>query len=283
VAVDLGDLAADLHAETEALDALLLPLDAAGWATPTPAPGWSVHDQISHLAYFDDATRLAVRDDEWFATERDHALLDVDAYTNEIAAWFRDLPDAELFAWFHRARDEMLAMFLSLEPSQRVPWFGPDMSAPAALTARIMETWAHGQDVADALRATRVPTRALRQVAHICVRALPNSFRTQRLPVPEAPVRVVLTGPDGDEWVWGDALNAADSVAGSAEEFCLVATQRRHVADTSLAITGPVAEQWMAIAQAFAGPAGAGRRPGQFGPGQFGPGQFGPGQFGTGS
>ena len=271
MAVDLGDLAADLHAETAALDGLLLPLDAAGWAMPTPAPGWSVHDQVSHLAYFDDATRLAVRDDEWFATEREHALLDVDAYTNEIAVWFRDLPDAELFAWFHRAREEMLAMFLAMEPSQRVPWFGPDMSAPAALTARIMETWAHGQDVADALGVTRMPTRALRQVAHICVRALPNSFRTRRLPVPDAPVRVVLTGPDGDEWVWGDE-GATESVTGAAEDFCLVATQRRHVADTRLEIRGAVAEQWMAIAQAFAGPAGAGRRPRQFGPSQFGSG-----------
>jgi uncharacterized protein (TIGR03084 family) len=264
VAVDLGELAADLHAETAALDALLLPLDAAGWATPTPAPGWTVHDQISHLAYFDDATRLAVRDEEWFATESEHALVDVDAYTNEIAARFRHLADAELFAWFHRARDEMLAMFLELEPSQRVPWFGPAMSAPAALTARIMETWAHGQDIVDALGVTRVPTRALRQVAHICVRALPNSFRTHRLPVPEVAVHVALTGPDGDEWVWGEA-GAAESVTGVAEEFCLVATQRRHVADTNLEVRGAVAEQWMAIAQAFAGPAGEGRRPGQFG------------------
>ena len=267
MAVDIAALAADLHAETTALDALLLPLDAAGWATPTPAPGWSVHDQISHLAYFDDATRLAVCDDEWFSTEREHALLDVDAYTNEIAAWFRDLPPSELFAWFHRARDEMVAMFLTMDPAERVPWFGPSMSAPAALTARIMETWAHGQDVADALGATRAPTPALRQVAHICVRALPNSFRTHRLPVPEGAgraVRVVLTGPDGDEWVWGET-DAPDRVTGDAVEFCMVATQRRHVADTSLLVVGPVAEQWMTIAQAFAGPAGAGRSPGQFG------------------
>jgi len=262
VAIDLAALAADLHAETAALDALLLPLDAEGWATPTPAPGWSVHDQISHLAYFDDATRFAVRDFEWFANEREHALLDVDAYTNEIATWFRDLPPSDLFAWFHRARDEMVAMFLTLDPSERVPWFGPDMSAPAALTARTMETWAHGQDVADALGAVRAPTPALRQVAHICVRALPNSFRTHGLPVPETAVQVVLTGPDGDEWVWG---TGADSVTGDAVEFCLVATQRRHVDDTSLEIVGPVAAQWMQIAQAFAGPAGAGRRAGQFG------------------
>lgn len=261
--VDLRDLATDLHAETAALDALLLPLDDAGWATPTPAPGWSVHDQVSHLAYFDDATRLAVQDPEWFESECEHALLDVDAYTNEIAARFRTMPPAELFAWFHAARDQMLGMFLAMEPSARVPWFGPSMSAPAALTARIMETWAHGQDVADALGVRHAPTRGLRQVAHICVRALPNSFRTHRLPVPETPVRVVLVGPDGDEWVWGEA-DASESVTGSAEEFCLVATQRRHVADTSLVIVGDTAAQWMTLAQAFAGPPGEGRQPGQF-------------------
>jgi uncharacterized protein (TIGR03084 family) len=263
MAVDLGELAADLHAETAALDALLLPLDDAGWTTPTPAPGWSVHDQVSHLAYFDDATRRAVQDPEWFAGERDHAVVDVDAYTNEIAERFRALPHPELFAWFHHARDEMLAMFLTIEPKARVPWFGPDMSAPAALTARIMETWAHGQDVADALGVPRPPTRALQQVAHICVRALPNSFRTHRLAVPDVAVRVALTGPDGDEWVWGEP-DAPERVTGNAEEFCLVATQRRHVADTSLVIVGPVATQWMELAQAFAGPPGVGRRAGQF-------------------
>lgn len=262
--VDLADLAADLHAETAALDALLLPLDDAAWCTPTPAPGWDVHDQVSHLAYFDDATRLAVRDPEWFAAERAHALVDVDAYTHEIAARFRTMPHAELFAWFHRARDELLAMFLALEPAQRVPWFGPDMSAPAALTARIMETWAHGQDVADALGVPHPPTRGLRQVAHLGVRARPNSFRTHRLPVPDDAVRVALTGPDGDEWVWGDD-HADQSVTGPALDFCLVTTQRRHLTDTALEVVGPVAEQWMAIAQAFAGPPGAGRRPGQFG------------------
>jgi uncharacterized protein (TIGR03084 family) len=274
VAADLVELAADLHAETAALDALLLPLDDAGWTTATPAPGWSVHDQISHLAYFDDATRRAVRDPAWFAGEREHAIVDVDAYTNEIAERFRAMPHTELFAWFHCARDEMLTMFLGMEPKARVPWFGPDMSAPAALTARIMETWAHGQDVADALGVRRPPTRGLRQVAHICVRALPNSFRTHRLPVPDVAVRIVLTGPDGDQWVWDDddhadgasADSASNSVRGIAEEFCLVATQRRHVADTSLEIVGPVATQWMELAQAFAGPPGRGRQPGQFGP-----------------
>jgi uncharacterized protein (TIGR03084 family) len=101
-------------------------------------------------------------------------------------------------------------------------------------------------------------------VARIGVLAFPNSFRTRGLAVPEASVHVDLAAPDGTErWTWGDP-SAHDAVRGDAEAFCLVVTQRRHVDDTTLEVRGPVAAQWMAIAQAFAGPAGAGRLPGQF-------------------
>jgi uncharacterized protein (TIGR03084 family) len=75
-------------------------------------------------------------------------------------------------------------------------------------------------------------------------------------------VHVALTAPDGTWWTWGD--DAADAVRGDALDFCLVVTQRRHLDDTDLSVTGPVARQWIAIAQAFAGPAGAGRAAGQF-------------------
>ena len=137
------------------------------------------------------------------------------------------------------------------------------MSVAAALTARIMETWAHGQDVADALGATRTPTNALRQVAHIGVRALANSFRIRGLEVPETPVYVALRAPGGSEWTWDDPA-LPDRVEGDAIDFCLVVTQRRHLADTSLHVDGPVATAWMPIAQAFAGAVGAGRAAGQF-------------------
>jgi uncharacterized protein (TIGR03084 family) len=263
VPVDLTELTDDLRLETAALDAVLAPLADAQWRTTTPAPGWNVHDQVSHLAYFDGATLLSAQDPAAFALERVHASDDVDAYTAEVAARYRALPHAELLAWFRDTRAELIDRFVTLDPARRIPWYGPDLSVAAALTARIMETWAHGQDVVDALGATRPPTRALRQVAHICVRALPNSFRTHRLPTPETAVRVTLTGPDGDEWTWGDP-DAAESVTGTAEEFCLVATRRRHVDDTALLVVGPVATQWMQLAQAYAGPPGAGRRPGQF-------------------
>jgi uncharacterized protein (TIGR03084 family) len=126
-----------------------------------------------------------------------------------------------------------------------------------------METWAHGQDIADAVAQQRQPTRALRQVAHLSVRAFPNSFRARGRDVPDTEVRVELVAPDGEVWTWGPE-GADNLVSGPALDFCLVATQRRHPDDTDIVATGPVAAEWITIAQAFAGPPGAGRQPGQF-------------------
>jgi uncharacterized protein (TIGR03084 family) len=156
----------------------------------------------------------------------------------------------------------MLAAFSTLEPKQRVPWFGPAMSAASFVTARLMETWAHGQDVVDALAVERRPTERLRHVAHIAVRARRNSYAARGLEEPPEQVRVELTSPSGERWTWNEG--ARERVAGPALDFCLVVTQRRHVADTDLLLDGPRAEEWMSIAQAFAGPPGAGRKPGQF-------------------
>ena len=259
---DLGHLCDALAAEAAVLDAVVAPLDDGGWTTPTPAPGWTIHDQISHLAHFDDMCVLAATDPAAFRAGREHALADVDGFTAEIAAQHHALAHAELLAWWRRARAGVDATFRSIDPSLRVPWYGPDMSTAAAVTSRIMETWAHGQDVADARGVVRPDTVGLREVAHLGVRALPNSFITQGLPVPSEPVRVELTGPDGAVWTWGDP-DAADVVRGSARGFCLVTTQRRHPADTDVVATGPVATRWLTIAQAFAGPPGTGRRPGQ--------------------
>ena len=258
--VDVNDLAEDLAAETDELMILLAPLDAAGWATATPAPGWRVQEQIAHLAYFDEAAALAASDADAFQAELVAALEDPDGITERISRRAREMTHEEVLEWFVSARATMVATFLELDPSTRVPWYGPPMSLASSLTARIMETWAHGQDVADAVGATREPTRALRQVAHIGVRTFANSFTARGLEVPDVPVFVELVSPSGEMWTWGDP-DAADRVVGDAWDFALVVTQRRHLDDTDLEITGPIATQWMAIAQAFAGPPGVGRAP----------------------
>jgi uncharacterized protein (TIGR03084 family) len=259
---DLGALVEDLTAETQDLRAIIDPLPDASWQLPTPAPGWSIADQVSHLAYFDEAAVTSATDPDAFAADLARITADGGG-ADAIAARYRQLSPAQLRDWFGRTRTELLSVFAGLDPAARVPWFGPPMSVASALTARLMETWAHGQDIADTVGAHRQPTHRLRHVAHIGVGARAFSYVAHGLPVPADPVRVELTGPAGELWTWGPA-DAADRVTGPALDFCLLVTQRRHRADTAVTARGPVAEQWLSIAQAFAGPPGAGRNPGQF-------------------
>jgi uncharacterized protein (TIGR03084 family) len=135
------------------------------------------------------------------------------------------------------------------------------MGAMSFVSARLMETWAHGQDVADALGVTRAPTGRLRHIAHLGVRSRPFSYLVRGLSAPTDPVGVSLIGPSGETWMWDTEVAPVDHVHGPALDFCLVVTQRRHVADTDLEVQGPAAREWLAIAQAFAGPPGAGRPP----------------------
>ena len=260
MAVSMADLVADLQRETAVLEHILDGLDDGDWLRPTPAPGWTVADQMSHLAHADESAVLAATDRDAFEVKRAGRGDDVDAFTARVVAEHRHVTPPELRAWFDDARSTLMEVYGALDPSARVPWFGPEMSAAAQMTARIMETWAHGHDIADGVGVEWTVTPAVRQVAHICVRAIPNSFRARGRDVPEEPVRVELVGVDGERWEWGPP-DAANRVTGDAVELCLVATQRRHRADTSLVAVGPVAEQWLTIAQAFAGPPGAGREP----------------------
>ena len=263
--VVLRELLDALAEETAALDAALDQLYDDAWVSTTPADGWTIVDQIAHLAFFDTAVTTAVTDPDRFRAETDALRARDRDVVDAIANAHRGRSGPDVNDWFHAARATMVAAFEAADPSMRVPWYGPAMSLPSAVTARIMETWAHGQDVFDALGLRHPATSALRHVAHIGVRALPNSYIAHGLEVPVEPVRVQLATADGEIWTWGPD-DASDRVEGRAEEFCLVLTQRRHVADTRLRTTGSVAPRWLSIAQAFAGPPGAGRRPGQFAP-----------------
>ncbi len=260
--VDMRELAEDLAAETVVLRAMVADLDESGWRKPTPAPRWSIADQISHLAFFDDAAIQSATDPEGFAAEMVRAVTVGELTPDDVAERYRSQTGAELLAWVDASRHRLIKVFTGLDPALRLPWFGLPMSAASSLTARIMETWAHGQDVADALGQMREPTARLRHVAHIGVRALPFSFAANGLEVPAEPVRVELTAPDGSTWIWGSE-NAVNRVTGPALDFCLIVTQRRHRADTAIRAKGQVAERWLSIAQAFAGPPGTGRQPGQ--------------------
>lgn len=247
----------DLAAEQDDLDRLVAPLDESAWRRSTPAVGWDIADQISHLLYFDQRAAQALTDPDGFL-EKAAALLATGGTTEVSVKAGRAMPGADLLNQWRSARAHLVEVAVKADPKTRVPWYGPAMSARSCVTARLMETWAHGVDVSDSLGAAPSATDRLRHVAHIGVQARPFSYMLHGLEVPADPVYVDLDGPGGEVWTWGEP--GPDRVAGPALDFCLVVTQRRHIADTELSVTGD-AVQWMSIAQAFAGGPGPGRQP----------------------
>jgi uncharacterized protein (TIGR03084 family) len=254
-------ICADLRDELEALDAIVSPLNEAAWNTLTPAAGWLVRDQIIHLGGTDRTAAVAAAEPERFQTE--FLQVDRSERLQHILAETASLDGAGVLMWWRSGYRSLLDLFLQLDVRARIPWFGPPMSAISFATARLMETWAHGQDVVDALAIDRPATERLRHVAHIGVLARPFSYHVNQMTMPGETIRVELVNPAGTLWHWGDT-DAANRVYGDALDFCLAVTQRRHLADTELRIAGAAAAVWMAFAQTFAGPAGSGRQPGQF-------------------
>jgi uncharacterized protein (TIGR03084 family) len=254
----LDDLCQDLGAETAALLDLIRPLTETQWRTDTPADGWTIADTVGHLAYFDESAALSACDPDGFNAQAAVLMERGMDFPDRLVLEFRALTGRQVMAWFERVRAELIDRSATLSTSTRVPWYGPSMSLASLLTSRIMETWAHGQDVADALGVKTEPTARLRHVAHIGVGARPFSYSIRGLATPTTPLRVELYAPDGGLWVWGPE-DAADQVVGDAFEFCRVVTQRQHLADTSLQVVGADANGWMQIAQAFAGAPGSGR------------------------
>ena len=260
--VDIDALCTDLYDEHAAVDELVVRLEDTTWDVMTPADPRTIRDQISHLAFFDEQATLALLEPDRFNANLATIAEDAQKFMDAPLEFGRALPPNEVLSWWRGARTQMLRAFWEVDPSGRVPWFGPPMSLASFISARLMETWAHGQDVADALEVEREATDRLKHVCHLGVRARPNSYSAHGREFPGGDVRVELKSPSGSVWSWGE--DEINSVRGNALDFCLVVTQRRHLDDTDLEMEGPLAEEWLSIAQAFAGPPGAGRTPGQF-------------------
>jgi uncharacterized protein (TIGR03084 family) len=256
----LTGLLADLAAEGRELDDLVAPLPTAGWTTPTPAAGWTIAHQIAHLTWTDEVALRAATDPEGFRTDVVAGAPDVTAVVDAAAAAGAATAPPELLARWRTSRAALTSALSALPPGTALPWFGPDMSAPSMATARLMETWAHGVDVRDALDRLIPATARLRAVAHLGVRTRGFAFRQHSLTPPAAEIRVELTAPDGEVWTWGPP-EAPQQVTGPALDFCLRVTQRRHRDDLALQAVGADAQRWLDLAQAFAGPPGAGRPP----------------------
>ncbi len=251
-------LVADLRAESDALDALVGGLPAQQWATPTPAAGWTIAHQVGHLLWTDRVALLSITDESAFVDLVASAQPRIATFVDDAAAEFAAMPPDHLLTDWRRTRGQLHDALLAVPDGRKLMWFGPPMSAPSMATARLMETWAHGLDVADALGVAVEPSLRLKPIAHLGVRTRDFAFTVHGLTPPAEPFRVELSAPDGTLWVWGPQ-DAAQTVTGSALDFCALVTQRRPRAELDVVAHGPDAQTWLTIAQAFAGPPGAGR------------------------
>ena len=255
--IDYQGLVDDLAGEHRDLEKVVVTLGPDDWERDSHAPGWKVRDQLAHLAFIDDIAALGLRDVAAFRA----ALADQDGL--KYMERSRKLSHDELLQWWREASSGLIRDARPVDPRARLAWYGPDMSAASYITARLMETWSHGLDIVDVVPAERPDTDRIRHVAMIGVRTRSFSYVNRGLEPDESPVFVDLTLPSGAHWTHG-AQDAPARISGPATDFCRVVTQRRHPADTRLVVEGAAAQRWMEVAQAFAGPPGQGRKPGQF-------------------
>lgn len=246
--------AADFVDESESLAAVLSGLAPNDWGRSTQFKGWTIDDILVHLHFWNRAADLALTDPDGFATKLNEIPepgIGPGLRAYEQADIVERGPDL-LAAWRVLYRD-MGERWAVLDPKRRVKWAGPDMSVRSSMTARQMETWAHGQAIFDLLGIKRVEHDRIRNVVVLGVNAFGWSFKVHGRDVPETMPFLNLTAPSGAVWTFGDA-GLQDRISGSAVEFAQVVTQTRNVADTHLVVEGPVARSWMAEAQCFAGP-----------------------------
>jgi uncharacterized protein (TIGR03084 family) len=259
----VDEVLADLGAEGDDLDDLVAGLDEDQWRIVTPAPGWTIAHQIGHLADTDEIAILAATNPAAFEARKAELTADFDAVVQARAAGYAAERPEDLLARWRKARARQLAALAAVPAGEKVPWMATPVAPATLATTRMMELFGHGQDILDALGIRRRPTDRIIHVAWLGVRTRDFTFTARGLTPPAEEFRVELAAPDGQQWTWGPAT-AAQAVSGPAMDFCLLVTQRRHRDDLAITARGADADRWLSIAQAYVGPPGAGREPGQF-------------------
>lgn len=260
---DPTDVYADLKTEGEVLDEIVAGLDDAQWNLPTPAPGWTIKHQVAHLSSTARIAGISASDPELFARVTAGADKDFDAAVQALLTPYLDLSTSELLARWRSERETATKALSALPPAQMVPWVARQIPASALAAAGLMELFAHGQDIVDTVGATREHTDRIGHLTWFGARNRDFGYLVRGLTPPEAEFRFELTAPSGKVWAFGPA-DAENRITGPAVDFCMLVTRRRHHSDLAIQATGPEAEKWLDIAQAYRGSPGAGRRPGQF-------------------
>jgi uncharacterized protein (TIGR03084 family) len=246
----------DFRDESEALYQLLKPLKDEDFERPTQFKGWTLNNILGHLHMWNWTADLSLKSREEFGKFLKRAFegfskgRPISEFEGE---WLGGVKNHALLEQWREYYSEMVPRFCEADPKMRVGWAGPDMSVRSSITARLMETWAHGQAVYDLLGVDRVNTDRIKNIAMLGVNTFGWTFVNRKLEVPTEVPHICLTGPSGAIWTWNEPSND-NRVEGSATEFCQVVTQVRNIADTKLHVGGDVATRWMSLTQCFAGP-----------------------------
>jgi uncharacterized protein (TIGR03084 family) len=256
--------AADFRSECAALASLLDNAAEEDFSRATQFKGWSINDVLVHLHFWNRLADLSLNEPDRFSAEfegaaRSFANRTVRAFENASV----DARGRALLDLWHSHAGFMAERWLSVDPKRRVRWAGPEMSARSSITARQMETWAHGQEIFDLFGVVREETDRIRNIVVLGVNTYGWSFAVRGLTPPGPMPRLALVAPSGATWHYGDG---EELISGSAVEFAQVVTQTRNIADTGLKVEGDAAAAWMANAQCFAGPPEAPPAPGTRGP-----------------
>jgi enediyne biosynthesis protein E11 len=257
------DVISDLTAEAKEFDGILAGLGEADWQRPTPAPGWTVANQIAHLAFIFRLAGTAAADPELFKAMAAKAETNFEGAVNAALADYAGDPPEVLLSRWHDERDTAIKALAAVPGNQLVPWLVRPLPPFVLASAGLMELFAHGQDVADAVGVTRTPTDRLWHLALFITLTWDFGYQSRGLATPDVQFRYELTAPSGALWAFGPE-DAEQRITGSGADFCLLATRRRHRDDLDVTAVGAEADRWLDIAQCYRGPAGEGRQPGQF-------------------
>jgi uncharacterized protein (TIGR03084 family) len=261
--IDMSDAYADLRADGDDIDRLVRDLDPAEWKRPTPAPGWTIAHQVAHLSATFKLAALAAGNPDVFATVTARLSPNFSANVDAALAEYLAEEPAVLLSRFREERAKVEKALGALPPDHVVPWLVRPIPAGVLAAAGMMELFGHGQDIADALGVRRKVTDRIVHLVGFAVRTWDFGYQARGLATPDVQFRFDIVSPSGAVWTFGPA-DAANRIDGPAEDLCLLVTRRRHPDDLTVRATGPEAVRWLQIAQAYRGPAGQGRRPGQF-------------------
>jgi uncharacterized protein (TIGR03084 family) len=247
--------AVDFRAECDALYKVLEPLSDEDWEREGQFKDWTINEIMQHLHYWNYGADLSLNDEDAFLqlmADLGEVRQSGEDHRRFVERRLNGAKGAELLVLWRNYYNTLADHFQDQDPKKRVKWAGPDMSVRSSMTARLMETWSHAQAIYDVLGLDREDKDRIKNIAVIGINTFGWTFANRGMDVPGPMPYVRLTAPSGDIWEWGDDLGA-ERIQGAAVAFCQVVTQVRNIADTDLDVTGPIATNWMAMAQCFAG------------------------------